>query len=288
VTRVSPGGPAGLRRVEEDFAGSAGVRLFRRAWLPEEASRSVLLVHGFAEHSGRYEALGAWLARHGCAVHAYDQRGHGRADGRRGWVERFEDFLDDLDRMRTLVREAHPQLPGVVIGHSMGGLIVATWLRERHPDVAAGILSGPGLALGDAMPVWQLTLARAVRRFAGGLAVPSRLPLEGLCSDPEVIRRYQEDPLVFDKITVALAVEMFAAAERSVDGGADVRVPVLVLHGEDDPICDPQGSRRFHAGLTDPASELRLYPGLRHEIFNEPQAERVYADAVEWLEKQGL
>jgi alpha-beta hydrolase superfamily lysophospholipase len=73
-----------------------------------------------------------------------------------------------------------------------------------------------------------------------------------------------------------------------VDGGADVRVPVLVLHGEDDPICDPQGSRRFHAGLTDPASELRLYPGLRHEIFNEPQAERVYADAVEWLEKQGL
>ncbi len=278
----------GLRRIEDSFEGAEGVRLFRRAWLPETPSRAVLVVHGFAEHSGRYEALGAWLGERGCAVHAYDQRGHGRSEGPRGFVDRFSQFLDDLDGMHSLVTTEHPGLPRVVIGHSMGGLIVAAWLRERHPDVGAGVLSGPGLALGDAMPGWQLRLARMARRIAGGLSVPANLPLEGLCTDPEVIRRYQEDPLVFDKITLALAVEMFAAAERSVDSGDEVRVPVLVLHGGDDPICDPDGSRRFHAGLTDPASELRLYPGLRHEIFNEPQAERVYADALEWLEKRGL
>lgn len=277
-----------LRRVEDSLEGSEGGRLFRRAWLPETPKRAVLVVHGFAEHSGRYEALGAWLGERGCAVHAYDLLGHGRSHGRRGFVRRFESFLDDLDRMHAFVAMEHPGLPRIVIGHSMGGLIVATWLRERHPDVAAGVLSGPGLALGDAMPHWQLYMARLVRPIAGGLSVPANLPLDGLCTDPEVIRRYEEDPLVFKRITLALAVEMFAAAERSVEGGGDVRVPVLMLHGEDDSICDPEGSRRFHASLTDPASELRLYPGLRHEVFNEPQAERVYADAIEWLEKQGL
>lgn len=278
----------GLRRIEDSFEGCEGIRLFRRAWLPDAPSRAILVVHGFAEHSGRYDALGAWLAERGCAVHACDLRGHGRSEGRRGFVERFECFLDDLDRMLAIVADEHPDLPRIVIGHSMGGLIVATWLRERHPDVAAGILSGPGLALGDAMPTWQLYLARLVRPIAGGLSVPANLPLDGLSTDPEVIRRYSEDPLVFDRITLALAVEMFAAAERSLEGGADVRVPVLLLHGDDDPICDPEGSRLFHASLTDPDSELRLYPGLRHEIFNEPQAERVYGDAIEWLEKRGL
>jgi alpha-beta hydrolase superfamily lysophospholipase len=278
----------GLRRVEDGFEGCEGVRLFRRAWLPEAPSRAVLVVHGFAEHSGRYEALGAWLGERNCAVHAYDLRGHGRSEGRRGFVERFEHFLDDLDRMHAFVTAEHSELPLIVIGHSMGGLIVATWLRERHPDVAAGVLSGPGLALGDAMPHWQLYLARLVRPIAGGLSVPANLPLDGLCTDSEVIRRYEEDPLIFNRITLSLAVEMFAAAERSVEGGSDVRVPVLLLHGNDDPICDPEGSRRFHASLADPASELRLYPGLRHEIFNEPEAERVYADALEWLEKRGL
>jgi alpha-beta hydrolase superfamily lysophospholipase len=277
-----------LRRVEGGFDGSGGVRLFRRAWLPEAPSRAILVVHGFAEHSGRYEALGTWLGERDCAVHAWDLRGHGRSDGRRGYAARFEDFLDDLDRMHAFVAEQHAGLPRIVIGHSMGGLIVATWLRERHPGVSAGILSGPGLALGDAMPHWQLYLARLIRPIAGRLSVPANLPLDGLSTDPEVIRRYQEDPLIFDRITLALAVEMFGAAERSVEGGGDVQVPVLLLHGGDDPICDPEGSRRFHASLANPASELRVYPGLRHEIFNEPQAERVYADAFEWVEKRGL
>ncbi len=277
-----------VRRIESSFSASDGTRLFRRAWLPDDASRVIVLAHGFAEHGGRYDALASWFATRGSAVHTYDHRGHGHSEGDRGHVETFDEFLDDLTYFVDLVREEHPDLPIVVFGHSMGGLILLTWLRERSPEIAAAVSSGPALAVGSGRPPWQLRLARLIRRLAPGLKIPAGLPLEGLSTDPEVIRRYKEDPLVFEKLSVSLADELFSAIGRSGGGGSGVTVPLLMLHGEDDPLCDPEGSREFHRDVPSAGSELRVYPGLRHEIFNEPEAEAVYADALEWLEKHGL
>jgi len=278
-----------LRRVESYLPGRAGSRLFHRAWLPPDPPRRVLLlIHGFAEHSGRYDAFGAWFAGRASAVHAYDHRGHGRSAGRRGHVARFSELLDDLGGVLEAVGAEHPGLPIYLVGHSMGGLVLASFLRERRPAVAGAVSSGAALALAERMPRGQLALARLLRRVVPRLALDAGLDTTALSRDPEVARRYEADPLVFRRLSVSLAVEMFDAAARTAGGGADIGVPMLVLHGEEDRLCPPQGSRELHATLKAPGSALRLYPGLRHEIFNEPEAEDVFRDILEWLrEREG-
>jgi alpha-beta hydrolase superfamily lysophospholipase len=292
--RASQGGSRGwaeratlapVRRVESSLAGSGGLRLFRRAWIPPRAERVLLLVHGFAEHSGRYERLGSWFAARGFAVHAYDHRGHGRSEGARTHVDRFDELLDDLDAVLAQVRAEHTGLPLVLLGHSMGGLVVAAHLAERSPALHAAVTSGAALALSPELARGRILAARVLRRLAPRLRLGSGLDPQGLSRDPEVVRRYVEDPLVHRSMTVSLATELLAALERTAAACDRVRVPWLLLHGEADPICPVQASRVAQARA--PASQLRTYAELRHEIFNEPEHERVFEDVRAWLDALG-
>ncbi len=262
------------------------MRLHRRSWRPEAPRAALLLVHGYAEHSARYDHVGHWFAERGFAVHGYDHRGHGRSDGPVCHVDRFDEFLDDLARMLAAVREEEPGRPIFLVAHSMGGLIASAFLRERQPDVAGAVLSGPALGLSDEMPTWRKVIVKFLRRVTPKLALPSGLPVDGISRDPEVVRRYQADPLVHSTMTSSFAVEMVAAVERTGAGGADVRVPVLLLHGEADRLCPVDASRTFAAALVTEGSEIKTYPELYHEIFNEPEQEAVFADALAWLEKR--
>ena len=276
--------PPPIRRVESQLVAADSTPLLWRAWLPLDPVRDLLVVHGFAEHSGRYDHVGAWFARRRCAVHAFDLRGHGRSGGVRGHADGCGDFLDDVELALERVRREGSGRPLYVVGHSMGGLLVAALLRERKPDVAGAVLSGAALGAHERMPTLQVMLARAARRIAPKLGVDAKLPLDGLSRDPDVVRRYEDDPLVFRKGTVALFLTLYETARDTVDGGADVRVPALVLHGARDPICTPDASRRFHATLSAPGSELQILPDLRHEIFNEPEQEDVFGRVLDWLE----
>jgi len=259
-----------------------GLRLFRRSWLPPEPRRAIALVHGYAEHSGRYEGLGAWLARQGIAVHAYDQRGHGHSQGRRCHVSSFDELVADLDLHVERVREEHPALPLTVLGHSLGGLVVLTFLVTCQPRVDSAIVSGPALAV--RMSPLRRRLATLLARIWPTLSVSSGLDASGISRDPEVVRRYLEDPLVESTATASFGLEMIRAAERTALRGAEVQVPLLMLHGEEDPLCSIEGSRRFYADVTSSGSALRSYPGLRHEIFNEPEHLQVFQDLLDWLE----
>jgi alpha-beta hydrolase superfamily lysophospholipase len=279
---------APIRRCETNVDLVDGVRALRRAWLPPEPERALLVVHGLAEHSGRYERFGAWFARRGCAVHAYDQRGHGLSSGRRGHVRAFDEFLDDLERVLRRVREEHPELPIALVGHSMGGLVVASFVCERRPEVAAAVTSGAALAVSDRISIARRLGARLVRRVVPRAAFPIGIEPSQLSRDPEVGERYTRDPLVFDRITVTLATELMRAVERTAEtGGAAVRVPMLLLHGAEDTLCSPSGSRDFRIAIDVAGSEVRIYPGLRHEIFNEPEQERVFQDILDWLPRVG-
>ncbi|MEN8183006.1 MAG: lysophospholipase [Myxococcota bacterium] len=271
-----------LRR-ESHFQGAHGQRLFRRAWLPAQPERVLLLVHGYAEHSGRYEPMGSWFAGRDCAVHAYDHRGHGRSEGVRCHVSRFDEFLDDLDTMLGLLREEHAGLPLTLVGHSMGGLVVAAALCERNPPVQAAVTSGALLARSQGVSEARLRAARLLRHVAPRLALGAGLDPGGLSRDPEVVRRYLEDPLVHRKMTTSLAMELMGAVSRTARWPTRVRVPLLLLHGEADPLCPLEGSRAFHRGLRAEGSALRTYPQLRHEIFNEPEHEQIFEDLHEWL-----
>jgi alpha-beta hydrolase superfamily lysophospholipase len=277
-----------IRRTESHFAAGGGRSLFRRAWLPPEPQRLLVLVHGYAEHSGRYEHLGAWLAGDGCAVHAYDLQGHGRSDGARGHVRRFADLLDDLEAFLARARGEHPGLPAFLVGHSMGGLAVAAFVRERRPELVGAVTSGAALRVAE-VPSGALLLAlRLLRRVLPRFAMTRPIAPDALSRDPEVGRAYLDDPLVFRRMSVSLAVEIFDAGRRTLAGAADVRLPMLLLHGEADPLCPAAGSRTFYEQLGKAGSDLRVYPGLRHEIFNEPEQESVFADLLEWLcEREG-
>ena len=243
-------------------------------------------MHGYAEHSGRYEEMAGWLARRGCAVHAYDQRGHGRSEGPRCHADRFDEFLDDLGIVLDAVRSDHPALPISLVGHSMGGLITLAFLASRKPRIASAITSGAALSLGSVSPL-RVALARAARRALPRLSIGSGIDPAGLSRDPDVVRRYLADPLIVRTMTTSLGVELLSAAPRTAALAGEVAVPLLMLHGGADPICSAEGSRTFHAGLRAAGSALRVYPELRHEIFNEPEREAVWHDLLSWLQESG-
>lgn len=244
-------------------------------------------MHGYAEHSGRYEALARWFGERGFAVHAYDQRGHGRSGGRRGHAESFEALLADLDAFLELVREAHPDLPLTLLGHSMGGLVACAFLVERRPRLASAVASGPALGIGESVPALRRGAARVLARVTPRLALPSGLDARAISRDPEVVTAYLEDPLVFRTMTPGLAAALFDAAARTAAAAGSVEVPLLLVHGEADRLCPVEASRRFHAELRAPGSALRLYPELYHEVFNEPERERVLEDVRAWVRGEG-
>lgn len=245
----------------------------------------MLIVHGWAEHSGRYDQVGAWLAERGCAVHAYDHRGHGRSGGPRGHLRRFDDLLDDLEIALARARGEAPGLPAVVVGHSMGGLVVAAFTAGRDPEIAGAATSGAALALADVPSRAKLTWLRLVGRIAPRVRVERPIAGDALSRDPEVGRAYAEDPLVLRRMSLGFGAALLDAVPRTLAAAGRVRVPMLLLHGADDTLCPPEGSRRFHAGLARADGELRIYPGLRHEILNEPEREMVLADLLDWMRR---
>ncbi len=280
-----------IRRTEGHFAGAQGPLLYRRAWLPRDPRGALVLVHGYAEHTGRYESLGAWFAARGCAVHGYDQRGHGRSTGHRCHVRRFSDFLDDLDAFIDRVRGEHPGLPLTVVGHSMGGLVVLAFARERPGRVDGAVISAPALGVARTVPRLQALGLRLARRVVPRFDLERGVDPEGLSRDPEVVRAYVADPYVYSTITLSLAAELYLTSRRTASGAGDLRDPILMLHGEADPICSIRDTREFFEGIPHERKRLIAYPDLRHEIFNEPEHLRVFEDIWEWLEvdsPQGL
>jgi len=281
-----------IRRHETQIALSdAGLR-YRRAWLPPEPRHAMVLVHGYAEHSGRYDEMALHFARQGFAVHAYDQAGHGRTSGPRGHVDRYDRLVDELVAFIEQVRAEHPGAPVTLVGHSMGGLISAAAAVFRRPPVDRIVLSGALLQVGDASgPGWRVRMqgraARILAPLGPRIGFSLGLDARGLSRDPEVVRRYEADPFVKDRMSARFAAGMLAMVDAVRPLSARVEVPMLLLHGEADPICPVAGSQAFHAGLAAPvaaASDLRVYPELRHEIFQEPERRAVWTDVMDWLE----
>ena len=275
-----------VRRSTAYLPAADGARLFRRSWLPANPQRVLVAVHGFAEHSGRYDHVGAWFAARDFAVHSYDHRGHGRSDGERGHVDSFSQLLDDLESFLDLVRREHPELPLVLMGHSLGGLVVATLLVERKPDLLGAVVSAPPLELGPGVSKLRLRFARGARRFAPRLRLGAGIDSKDLTRDAKVASAYDDDPLVFKRATASFAAEALETISRTGGAGMHVQIPLLMLHGEADRLCPPRGSRAFHGQLRGAGHRLRVYPMLRHEILNEPEQEQVFEDVLGWVQER--
>ncbi|HEX2153159.1 MAG TPA: alpha/beta hydrolase [Acidimicrobiia bacterium] len=255
-----------------------GSQLVRR-WLPEvEPTADIVLVHGIAEHCGRYERTGGLLAEAGYRVRSADLIGCGGTGGRRGDVEDWADFLDQVE---TLVAAARAEGNGVVLlGHSMGGLIALEYALSERPPSDLLVLSAPGLEGGAA---WQRRLAAILARVAPRISVPNLLKGDRLSRDPEVAERYFSDPLVHTSTTARMGHQLFAAMERTRAAMGRLDVPTLVLHGGADTIVPPTATVELGSL---PSVERRLYPGLRHEIFNEPEGPEIVAEVANWISER--
>lgn len=244
-----------------------------RTWVPaSDPKADIVLVHGIAEHSGRYERVGSILSGAGFRVTAFDLVGHGMTGGRRGHVDRWDQYLDQIES-----HVAEVGRPRVLLGHSMGGNLVLGYAASHRPPVDLVVASAPALAGGAA---WQRAIAPVMGRLLPTLAVPQKLKASQLSRDPLVGERYFADPLVVTKATTRLGAELFAAMDRVSDAAADITVPVLVLHGEEDTIV-PVSSTEPLGGLD--GFERRTYPHLRHEIFNEPEGPEIVTEVAEWI-----
>ncbi len=269
------------------FEAGDGRRLFERHWLPEGPIRAdLVIVHGYAEHSGRYAHVGAYLAGRGFAVHALDLRGHGESDGEPVLVRSFEEFLDDLDAFLARVRAQSAGRQLFLLGHSMGGGIVAASLATRHPDVRGAVLSGAVLPTGSG-GVWQSLMMRvmiALGRLAPKLKLRA-LAAESVSRDPAVVKLYDSDPLNFrGKMPAGTAGAMMSAVRTIERHAGAIADPLLILHGTADALTSPDGSRWLFEHVASTDKTLKLYEGLYHEILNEPEQLEVMDDIAAWME----
>ena len=258
-----------------------GTELLVREWAPAGGSwATVVLVHGIAEHSGRYEHVGTWLAAAGLKVVGFDLRGFGASTGRRAYVERWTEIHDDVADRLAAARASAGGRPVVLWGHSLGGLIALGYCVAATPRPLpdALVLSAP--ALDSSTPGWQRVLARVLTRLVPTLPVRNAFDGSVLSRDPAVGERYLADPLNHHATTARLGAEALAEQARVRSALDRLSVPTFVYHGEDDRLVPTASSEPL--GRV-PGVTRRTWPGLRHESHNEPEGEEVVAAAVAWL-----
>ena len=265
--------------------GEAGVALYAPSWLPDgEARASVVLLHGLAEHCGRYPELVARLVARGLAVYALDHRGHGRSVGPRANIGRFDWLVADAAGRLRAARAAHPGRPAILLGHSMGGAIaLATALA--NPDLADGlVMSAAALGTDPDVPRVRFALARLLSVVAPSAGVLT-LPSSALSRDPEVGRRYDRDPLVHrGAVPARSVVELLGAMSHLRAAAPRLAMPVLAMHGTDDALVPLRFVEPVYQRLGSADCTIRRYAGFYHELFNEPERERVFAEIEGWLD----
>ncbi len=270
---------------ELQFPGCQDAALHGQAWLPESAPGAVIVVsHGLAEHGGRYEALGSRLVEQGYAVYAIDHRGHGRSSGRRANIDRFDYLVSDLGTFVGRAQREHPDTPVILLGHSMGGAIALACALKHHRVLRGLVLSAPALSAGEsvsALKLWIVKLLSAVSPNTGAL----KLPAAAVSRNPAVVSAYESDPLVHHGAIPARTLAELLAAMRSLQQNAhELRIPVLIQHGTADSLVPLAATHPIYQHLGVAKSRtLLIYEGLFHEVYNEPERDRVIGDLEGWL-----
>jgi len=266
------------------FRTARGPTLFTRTYLPDGVARAaVIITHGYAEHSGRYDALARRLVGEGYAVYAFDHRGHGQSGGKRASIRVFREYVDDLARFIDRVRETRPYPPRFLFGHSMGGL-VALQLVLEHPEKVEGLaVSGALLENAVRVPPLLERAAAVLSRLAPDLPV-QELRAEDVSRDPAVVQAYKDDPLIYHgKVRARLGFELLRGGPYVLGRAHNIELPVLLQHGAADKLAAVSGAQALFDALGSADKTLELYEGAYHEILNDYGYESVLDDLVAWF-----
>ncbi|GAA2360813.1 lysophospholipase [Dactylosporangium salmoneum] len=273
-----------MQREELALTGGGGVRIVYDAWTPESgASGVVVLTHGMGEHARRYDHVVARLGELGLAVYAPDHRGHGRSGGKRMFVRSIAEYTGDLDLLFAEVRGRHPGQVPFLIGHSMGAMIALAYALDHQAGLRGLALSGTPVLPGEGIPKPAIAVAKVLGRIAPGAPVQT-LPSRLISKDPAVVARYDADPLVYHgKVPAGVGGAMLTQMSVFQRRLPELTMPTLLLHGSEDGLVDAESSRLIAARAGSADLTLHVYEGLHHEVYNEPEQDRVLDDLIGWL-----
>jgi acylglycerol lipase len=258
--------------------------LYGLHWQAAEPWAVVALVHGLGEHIQRYEHVAAYLNQKGVSLVAMDLPGHGKSPGKRGHIPSYSALMDAWEELRLRVQSLYPALPLFIYGHSMGGNITLSYLINRQPKVQGCIASAPWIQLAFEPNPATMLLLNIARRVYPALSQPNDLNTSDLSRDESVVRAYEADPLVHNKITPGLAGPMLDAGNKLNRFQGQLHAPVLIMHGTDDRITSAPASAAFCERAEGDAT-FKGWQGLYHEIHNEPEKEQVLDYLVAWMQR---
>ncbi|MBL8021226.1 MAG: lysophospholipase [Leptospirales bacterium] len=273
-----------LQSSKDDFP------VFYQKWIPAQVRRVLVIQHGFGEHSGRYGNILKFFEGTGTAFYALDARGHGKTGGKRGHVDQFQMYVDDLADLVAIARKENMNDQVYLLGHSLGGVIVLQYALQgtNQTNLEALIVSSPGLIIEmDAGKQVKKTLANLFASIVPDATLDANLDLTYLSHDQTVIDAYKNDPLVHGKISFQMGSNLFSIGKSILEKAGNLTIPVYVFQGTGDKIVSPESSRQLFANLTTSDKTLKLYDGLFHETMNESESDRnrVLGDLKEWFER---
>lgn len=273
-----------VQREERTFTGHGGVEIVYDVWTPEAEPRAVVvLAHGYGEHARRYDHVAERFGAAGLSMYALDHRGHGRAGGKRVRVRHMKEFVADFRDLVDKARAENPDRKVIVLGHSMGGGIVFAYGVQHAQDYDLMVLSGPAIAAHTGVSKAKAIIGKAIGSIFPNLPIEA-IDAEHVSRDPQVVADYKADPLVYrGKVPAGIGKALLIVGEKMHLLAPGITAPLLVVHGEEDKLVAADGSRRLveHVGSHD--VELKVYPELFHEVFNEPERDRVLDDVVTWI-----
>lgn len=258
--------------------------LYGQYWKVDNARAIVAIVHGMGEHSGRYgDYVVPRLNEAGFSVIAFDQFGHGKTLGKRGHCPSYEAVLNSVDNLLIKAKEfLGAELPLFLYGHSMGGNVVANYIIKRNTKLKGAVLSSAMLRLAFNPPAWKMAAAKVMKNIYPAFQESTGLDSKAISRDAAAVLKYEQDPLVHDKITVNFSLPFFEAGEYAIANADKIKVPALMIHGTADALTDYKGSEAFAKQAGDKLS-LHLYEGGFHELHNEPNKDEVLSDVIAWL-----
>lgn len=274
-----------MEHQELSFTGVGGISLYGQVWLPGARPRGVVvLAHGFGEHSGRYRNVVAGLVPRGFAVYAFDLRGHGRSEGPRGLILSWREYREDLGACLRFAVGQHPGIPVFLYGHSLGALIALDYAIRTPGDVRGVVISGPTLGPPGISP-FLLLLSRVLSVVAPRFTLEAGVDADTLSRDPQVCQAYRDDPLVHGRASARLGGELQRTIAWVQAHAADLKLPLLLVHGGADRLSPTAHSRQFFPKVGAADKSFLELPGGFHEPHNDIEHVRVVADIAAWLER---